>query len=72
MKIKVWTKQPNYLISQACKQLRARGHGAECDDLLNAPFDGELVSFERLSVNQFVALEDTAVRLGLQYDGSQA
>lgn len=71
MKMRVWTKQPNYFISQACKLLRARSHGDECDDLLSAQFDGELVSFERLSVSQFCALEDTAVRMGLQYDGSQ-
>lgn len=34
-------------------------------------FDGELVIFNGLSDAQFCALEDMAVQMSLQYDGSQ-
>jgi len=72
VKIKVYTEQPNRLIRETCKVLRSRGyHKTEADALLDGRFNGKRVSFEELSVAQFCALEDTAVRLGLPYDGRQ-
>jgi hypothetical protein len=72
MKIKVWTKQPNHFVGEASRLLMSRGHSqAEADSLLVFQFDGEIVTFQRLSVAQFCAVEDTAVRMGLPYDGSQ-
>lgn len=72
MKMKIWTRQPNYFIRETGKVLRRRGHSkAQADALLNGQFDGELVTFDALCEAQFCALEDTAARMGLQYDGSQ-
>lgn len=71
MKISVSIKQPNHFIRKVCTLLKERGQGEECGALLNGQFDGEVVRFADLSTAQFCALEDTAVRLGLQYDGTQ-
>src|SRR5258706_1604217 len=73
MQIKVQTKHPNRFIREVGKTLRSKGHSkAEADELLNGQFDGERVSWDGLSTAQFYALEDTAVRMGLEYDGRQA
>ncbi len=73
MQIKVWTKQPNHFIRATGQVLQERECSqAAIDALLNGHFDGDMVMFTDLSVAQFTALEDTAVRMGLAYDGLQA
>jgi len=68
MKMKVWTKHPNHFIRETNKLLRSKGYSkVQADELLN----GDLVSFDRLSLASFNALEDTAVYMGLEYDGRQ-
>lgn len=72
MKIEVWTTHPNLFIRKTRALLRSRGQSeAHADELLNGHFDGELVSFTQLSDAQFCAVEDMAIQMGLQYDGSQ-
>ena len=72
MNIKVTTQNPNALMRQARQLLRQRGQSkAQADALPDGKVDGNTISFDGLSETQFCALEDAAVRLQLEYDGTQ-
>ena len=72
MKITVQTKQPNTFIRKARALLHEQGKpSVTTATLLDEHFDGERVTWTNLSASQFCAVEDTAVRLKLAYDGSQ-
>ena len=70
MKIIVWTNSPVRFIKTANVILRDRRHADECLDPLKNHFEG-YVAFNNLSEYQFCALENAAVRMGLEYDGRQ-
>lgn len=71
MKITVTTTQINIFILQTRHLLRERDKGYEADALPDGQIAGEVVTFNNLSTIQFCALEDAAVRMGLEYDGTQ-